>query len=546
MIQKEKPWKILSDPFRNKGSAFTEKERDRYHLHGKLPYHVSTLEEQVQRRYLNFKAQTTDLAKHLFLSALKHRNEILFYKLVSDHITEMLPLIYTPTIGDYSVHFSYLYTEPQGLYLAYPHRDRMEEIFSHIDQKEIDVIVVTDGQRILGLGDLGTGGIAISVGKLTLYTLFGGIRPGRTLPIVLDVGTDNPLLLNDPLYLGWRHTRIRGKDYDAFVDQFIQNVLKKYPHVLLQWEDFGKEHARPLLEKYRKKICSFNDDMQGTASVVLAALYAATRANRTQLHEQKIVVFGGGTAGIGICEHLVGALLTAGVSKEQALKSIYIVDVEGLVHTGLTHIPPHQRPFACTLQEIPPNQKVSLLQTIQTIHPTVLIGVSAQYNAFNEEVVSTMARFTERPIILPLSNPMSKSEAHPNDILKWTQGKAIIATGSPFTDVSYQGRPVSIAQCNNVFIYPGMGLGVVACKAKEVSEKMFYRAAEVLSAHSPLLNSPTGPLFPPFERLREISREIAIGVIEAAQEEGLAIKKDPQALVDATIWTPSYAQEDER
>jgi malate dehydrogenase (oxaloacetate-decarboxylating) len=536
MSQEERPWAILSDPFRNKGTAFTEKERDHFKLHGKLPYHISTLDEQVQRRYANFKAQTSDLAKHLFLSALHQRNEVLFYKLVTQHISEMLPLIYTPTVGDYSMHFSYLYTEPRGLYLSYPYRDKMDEIFANIDQEAVDVVVVTDGQRILGLGDLGTGGIAIPVGKLSLYTVFGGIHPSRTLPILLDVGTDNPMLLNDPLYLGWRHPRITGAEYDNFVEQFVKALHKKYPRVLLQWEDFGRDHAKPLLDRYRKTICSFNDDIQGTAAVVLAALLSAVKLSHSQLHEQRIVVFGGGSAGIGICEHLVGAMVSAGISKEKALQTIYVVDVDGLVHMGLPHIPPHQRPFARASEK----RQMNLLETVKAVHPTVLIGVSAQGGAFTEGVITAMARYTEKPIIFPLSNPTSKCEAHPTDILTWTHGKAIIATGSPFHDVLYQGIVIPIAQCNNVNIFPGVGLGVVACGAQEVTDKMFYKAAEILSLHSPMLTSPTGSLFPPFERLRAVSREIAIGVIQVAQEEGLSPRADPAKLVDAVVWTPHY------
>lgn len=539
MTTDDQPWKILSDPFKNKGTAFTDSERDRYKLHGRLPFHVSTINEQVQRRYSNFKAQTSDLSKLLFLSALQQRNEVLFYKLVTQYVSEMLPFIYTPTVGDYSIHFSNLYTSPRGLYLSYPHRDKIEAIFSTLDQKEVDVIVVTDGQRILGLGDLGTGGIAIPVGKLSLYTVFGGIHPERTLPVVLDVGTDNPTLLNDPLYLGWRNPRIKGEEYNSFVDQFVRAAKKKYPHVLVQWEDFGREHARPLLEKYRKTICSFNDDIQGTASVVLAALLSAVELSHTPLHEQRIVVFGGGSAGIGICEHLVGAMVNAGVAKEEAYKTIYVVDIDGLVHMGLPNIPPHQRPFARAAEK----QKMNLLDTIKAVHPTVLIGVSAQNGAFTEEAITTMARYTERPIIFPLSNPTSKSEAHPADLLTWTQGKAIIATGSPFTDIAYRGVALQIAQCNNVYIFPGVGLGVVACKAKEVTEKMFYKAAEILALHSPMLKSPTGSLFPPFENLRAISREIAIGVVKVAQEEGLATKADPAKLVDLAMWTPDYASD---
>ncbi|HEY5235446.1 MAG TPA: oxaloacetate-decarboxylating malate dehydrogenase, partial [Rhabdochlamydiaceae bacterium] len=318
---------ILSDPLLNKGTAFTHEERDHFQLNGLIPYHVSTLEEQVQRRYQNFKAQTTDLTKHLFLSALYNRNEVLFYKLVSEHITEMLPYIYTPTVGDVSLHYSYLYTEPRGIYLSYPQKDKIEEIINNVSQGEIDVIVVTDGERILGLGDLGTGGMAIPVGKLTLYTLFGGIHPGRTLPIMLDVGTNNPTLLNDPLYIGWREKRISGKDYDAFVERFVKAVKKRFPKVLLQWEDFGREHAQPLLEKYRHQICSFNDDIQGTASVALASLLTAIKMNHAELHQQRIVIFGGGSAGIGIANHFLGAMITAGITREKALQEIYIIDI---------------------------------------------------------------------------------------------------------------------------------------------------------------------------------------------------------------------------
>lgn len=543
------PWHILRDPFRNKGTAFTEKERDFFQLHGKLPYHISTIEEQVERRYINFKAQSSDLAKHLFLSALHQRNEILFYKLISEHISEMLPLIYTPTVGDYSVHFSYLYTEPRGLYLSYPQRDQLEQIFSQIEAKEIDVIVVTDGQRILGLGDLGAGGMAIPVGKLSLYTLFGGLHPQHALPILLDVGTDNPTLLNDPLYLGWRHPRIGGEEYDRFIEAFVQAVKKRFPHVLLQWEDFGREHAKPLLDRYRKTLCSFNDDIQGTAAVVLAALHAAVKQNHSQFHEQRIVLFGGGSAGTGIAHYLLGAMEASGIPREKLAQSLYLIDINGLVHTGLTNIPPHQRPFVQNVEEIKKwtiadINHVSLLEVVHAVHPTTLIGVSAQSGVFNENVIKAMARYVERPIIFPLSNPPSKSEAHPLDLLEWTEGRAIIATGSPFKGVSFKGQEVPIAQCNNVYIYPGIGLGAVACKAKEITDTMFYKAAEILGLHSPMHKSPAGTLFPSFENLRSISREIALGVVSVAQEEGLAPKTDPKTrehMVDQIMWTPTYA-----
>jgi malate dehydrogenase (oxaloacetate-decarboxylating) len=542
------PEHILSDPLFNKGTAFTAEERDRLQLDGLIPYHISTLEEQVQRRYQNFKAQTSDLTKHLFLSALHNRNEVLFYRLVSEHITEMLPYIYTPTVGDVSLHYSYLYTEPRGIYLSYPQRDKIEEIINNISRDKIDVIVVTDGERILGLGDLGTGGMAIPVGKLTLYTLFGGIHPGHTLPIMLDVGTNNPTLLNDPLYIGWRKPRISGKEYDTFVDRFVKAIKKRFPKVLLQWEDFGREHAQPLLEKYRHQICSFNDDIQGTASVALAALLTAIKMNRADLHQQRIVIFGGGSAGLGIAHHFLGAMIDAGISKEKALQEIYIIDIHGLVHQGLSEIPPHQKLFARSKKDlskwkISTKFKISLLDVVKEVRPTVLIGVSAQGGAFTEEVITAMAEYVERPIIFPLSNPTSKCEAHPADLLQWTKGKAIIATGSPFEEVSYGGKKIPIAQCNNVYIFPGVGLGVIACKAKEVSETMFYKAAEILSKYSPMLHAPQGTLFPSFEKLISISREIALVVVKVAQDEGLSEKTDEKTrkkMVDAAMWHPHY------
>jgi malate dehydrogenase (oxaloacetate-decarboxylating) len=542
------PEQILTDPLLNKGTAFTFKERDLLKLNGLLPYNVSTLEEQVQRRYQNFKTQTSDLTKHLYLSALHNRNEVLFYSLVSQHITEMLPFIYTPTVGDVSLHYSYLYTEPRGIYFSYPHQDKIEEIVANISCDDIDVIVVTDGERILGLGDLGTGGMAIPIGKLTLYTLFGGIHPGRALPVMLDVGTNNATLQKDPYYLGWNQPRISGKAYDGFIDRFVRAIKKRFPKVLLQWEDFGREHAQPLLEKYRHKICSFNDDIQGTASVALAALLTAIKMNHAELHQQKIVLFGGGSAGIGIANHFLGAMIAAGIPEEKAKKEIYVLDVNGLVHQGMPTLPPHQKKFARSKAEIekwkvPYRSPITLLDVVKEARPTVLIGVSTQGGAFTEEVVTAMAKYVERPIIFPLSNPTSKSEAHPADLLKWTKGKAIIATGSPFEEVFYDEKKIPIAQCNNVYIYPGIGLGVIACKAKKVSETMFYIAAEILSQHSPMLRTPLGTLFPSFEKLSSISKEIALAVIKVAQDEGLSPitdEKTRKKMIEAATWQPRY------
>ncbi len=531
------PDQILSNPLLNKGTAFTDAERDRLHLHGFLPYQVSTLEEQVKRRYDNFLSQPSDLAKWTFLTALQNRNEILFYRLVLEHIDEMLPFVYTPTVGDVSLHFSALYTHPRGIYLSYPLQDKIDTILAHLPHKDIDVIVVTDGERILGLGDLGAGGMAIPIGKSSLYTLFGGIHPSRTLPIMLDVGTNNKALLDDPLYLGWRHPRVTGKDYDAFVDRFVQTVRKRFPKGLLQWEDFGRDHARPLLDRYRDQICSFNDDIQGTAAVVHAAILAATHLTQSELHEQRILIFGGGSAGLGICHHLLGAMQEK-VSEKEAKKAFYIFDKEGLVHTG-QKVPPSQAPFARPHDEVRTWKTTTLEDVISHVRPTVLIGVSGQSGAFTEKAITTMAKYTPRPIVFPLSNPTSKCEAHPADLLEWTQGKAIIGTGSPFEPVSYGGQTHTIAQCNNVSIFPGIGLGIIACKAKKVTDKMFYRAAEVLSDHAPLRRDPFGGLFPSFDELREISKKIAYAVIEVAGE-GKVSSSEIEAMIKKTMWYPDY------
>jgi len=544
----QKGEELLNDPILNKGTAFTLEEREEFGIRGFLPYHVSTIEQQVTRRFGNFLHQSDDLAKYLFLSSLQNRNEILFYRLVLEHVQEMLPYIYTPTVGDVSIHYSSLYREHRGLYLSFPLKDMIEKIIMEYPRDEIDVIVVTDGERILGLGDLGVGGMTIPVGKLSLYTLFGGIHPRRTLPILLDVGTNNPELLKDPLYIGWRHERIRGKEYDEFVDIFVNAVKKRYPHVLLQWEDFAKPNAKPLLERYRDKICSFNDDIQGTASVALAAVLAAVKLSRTKLAEQRIAVLGGGSAGLGICSQILNAMLAEGMKEEEALKCFYVVDIKGLIHTKLEGIDENQKHFAQTYDriagwQVSDKNKISLLDVVRNAHPTVLIGVSTQTGAFTQEIVTTMAHYVERPVIFPLSNPTSKSEAQPKDLIEWTKGKAIIATGSPFSSVVYQGKTYHIAQCNNVYIFPGVGLGVIASQAKKVLDSFFLAAAHVLSEHSPMLKDPYDTLFPAVENLRKVARNIGIAVAKKAQEEGVAPKlseEDTIKKIDANMWYPDY------
>ncbi len=542
------PFDIFHDPLLNKGTGFTEEERTELGLHGLIPFHVSSIEEQVKRRYANFKGKENDISRYKFLSTLQDRNETLFYRLCSEYPDEMLPYIYTPTVGDASLNFSYLYSQNRGVYISYPHKDRMEEIISNIPRDRVDVIVVTDGARILGLGDLGMGGMAIPVGKLALYSLFGGIHPAYTLPITLDVGTNNKTLLNDPLYLGWRNERLSGKEYDGFVEAFVKAITKRYPKALLQWEDFSKEQAQPLLDRYRNKICCFNDDIQGTAGVVVAGLLGAIKGIESDIKDQQIVLFGAGSAGIGIARLITQAMILEGVSEEDAKEKIYVMGRNGLAHTGSNELDDLKKPFAQKEEKIKEwgvtdMQNISLYETVKHAKPTILIGTSTQPNTFSEEIVTEMKKHVARPIIFPLSNPTSKSEARPEDLMKWTKGQALIATGSPYPPVKYEGKSYTIGQCNNVFIFPGVGLGVIASGATLVTDRMFLEAADVLSKYSPILNNPYASLFPKLAELRAISRDVAIAVAEEAIKEGICSnppKEAKQAVLD-NMWEPKYA-----
>ena len=540
---------ILEDPLLNKGTAFSEEERKELGIEGLLPFHTSTIEEQVKRRYANFSDIDTSLGKYLFLNALQNRNEILFYRFVSEYINEMVPLIYTPTVGSVSTEYSRLYREQRGLYISYPHKSKISEMLENFPRSEVDVIVVTDGERILGLGDLGVGGMAIPVGKLALYTLFGGIHPTRTLPILLDVGTNNLQMLEDPLYLGWRNQRISGDEYDDFIDLFIQAIKKRFPHVLFQWEDFAKPHATPLLKKYRETLCSFNDDIQGTAAVALSAVYSAVKLSKSSLKDQRIAILGGGSAGLGICRQIVRAIVDEGdLSEEEARKLFYVVDLHGLIHDGQEGLDPQQRIFAgpketfnsWTIKD--PNH-ITLLEVIENAKPTILFGVSTQGGAFTEEIVRAMNRHVKRPVIFPLSNPTSRSEAKPADLIKWTEAEAIIATGSPFDPVAYEGEIYHIAQCNNCYIFPVVGLGLIATQARYASDAVFITAAKILSEHSPMMKDPYAPLFPTLDNLRTITREIGIAVAKKVVEEGNSKLEDVDSiekLIDETMWYPEY------
>ncbi len=541
---------LLEDPLYNKGTAFTEEERVELNLDGLLPFHVSTIEEQVKRRYVNFSQLSTATAKYNFLNALQNRNETLFYRLVLEHADEMMPYIYTPTVGTVSTNYSLFYHEQRGLYLSYPHRRRIGEMIANFPRADIDVIVVTDGERILGLGDLGVGGMAIPVGKLALYTLFGGIHPARTLPIVLDVGTNNAEMLDDPLYIGWKNKRIDGEEYDAFIDQFISAIKARFPKVLLQWEDFAKPHAEPLLKRYRDLMCSFNDDIQGTASVALAAVYSAVKLSKSTLKKQRFAVLGGGSAGIGICNQIVNAIVDeGGVTEEEARKLFYVVDLHGLLIEESPHLDTIQRPFAQSKKtvknwKVPDSTHISLFDVMKNAHPTVLIGVSTQGGAFTEEIIKEMNKHVKRPMIFPLSNPTSRSEANPADLIKWTKGEAIIATGSPFHPIAFEGHLYHIAQCNNVYVFPGIGLGLIAAKAKYASDTVFINAAKMLSEYSPMLQDPYGPLFPTLDKLRDVGREIGIKVAQTVLKEGNSHLKSVDSvekLIDESMWYPDYS-----
>jgi malate dehydrogenase (oxaloacetate-decarboxylating) len=536
---------LLSYPRLNKGSAFSVDERTAFHLHGLLPPGVMTIEQQLDRTYQSFRAKTTDLERYIYLASLQDRNEVLYYRLLQEHIAEMSPVIYTPVVGQACQNFSHIYRRPHGLYLSYEQRDGIESLLRAALAPDPRVIVVTDGERILGLGDLGVGGMLIPIGKLALYTLCAGISPSLTLPIALDTGTDNQELLADPLYLGWRHERVRGPEYDAFIDAFVAAVRKVYPNAVLQWEDFARGNARRLLDRYRGHLCTFNDDIQGTAAVTLAGLLAATDVIGAPLRDQRIVILGAGSASTGIAELLVMEMVEDGMRPLEARGRIWLLDSNGLVHTGRPHLDQEKALFAQpgwshTGHVSPP---LDLLEVIRHVHPTILIGTAARAGAFNERVVREMARHVKRPVIFPLSNPTEKSEAAPADLLRWTHGRALVATGSPFPAARVGGRSVRIGQCNNMFIFPGVGLGVLAAGARRVTDGMLLAAAHALSATAPSRSDREAPLYPAIEQVRPTARAVAIAVATEALRTGVGEPLDAHILeerVDALTWEPRY------
>lgn len=539
---------LLDTPVWNKGTAFDDNERVALGLHGLLPPHVESLQEQSERVYESFNTKKTDLGRHIYLRQLQDSNETLFYRLMLDHIEEMMPIVYTPTVGLACQQFSHIYRRPRGLIVSYPLRNSIAEVLRNRPNPEVDVIVVTDGERILGLGDQGVGGLGIPIGKLSLYSLIGGIHPWRTLPIVLDVGTNNQERLNDPEYLGWRHERVRGQEYLDFVDRFVQAVKQELSHTCLQWEDFATPNARPLLVRYQNELLTFNDDVQGTAAVVLGAVVGASKVARKSIKEHQIVFVGAGSAAIGVADYLRVAMVEEGLSENEARARFWIVDKDGVLDSDRQDLSDEQKTYARARNEItdwPRNQhgQIDLAEVISKVDATVLIGLSTVKGIFTESIVRDMARKTERPIIFPLSNPTSRSEAEPSDILVWTQGRALVATGSPFAPVKYGGKSIEIAQCNNVFIFPAVGLGLLASQSQRVTDKMMLAGAKALGDHSPALRDPAASLLPSVRTIREVALDIAYAVALKAQEEGLAPACEPEKLrreVQESQWTPEY------
>ncbi len=542
---------LLRDPLLNKGTAFTDEERDAFGLHGLLPPHVGTLEDQVRRRLKAVRAFDSPLEKYVFLRDLQDTNETLFYAVLGASLEEMLPIVYTPTVGEGCERFSDIFQQPRGRYLSWPHRDRIERILADPALDDVEVIVVSDGERILGLGDQGAGGMGIPIGKLALYTACAGIHPRTTLPILLDVGTDNEARRKDPLYIGWRQPRVRGEDYDAFVATFVNAVIARWPNVLLQWEDFAQANAGRLLEVWRDRLCTFNDDIQGTAAVAAGTLLSAIQATGGNLSEQRIVIFGAGTAGCGIGRLIRRIMLESGMREGDVRACFFAIDRPGLLLDDTPGLLPFQRPFAQTRAAIgdwklESPDRIGLYDVVRNVKPTTLIGVSGQARIFDERTIRAMADGlgeNGQPVIFPLSNPTSRAEADPKDLIAWTNGRALVGAGSPFPPVEWNGEAIRINQTNNSYIFPGTGLGVLAVGARRVSDGMFEAAAQALASVSPAKNDPKATLLPPVNALRDVALVVARAVAHRARAEGLAPAFD-DATIDARIaakmWSPRY------
>jgi malate dehydrogenase (oxaloacetate-decarboxylating) len=551
---------LLERPLLNKDTGFDDRERDAFALRGLLPSRVETIEEQVSLELEHLRRKNDDLERYIGLSSLQDRNETLFYRVLLDNLEELMPIVYTPTVGRACQIFSHIMRRPRGLWITPADKDRIPVLLRNarpeasstgVGREDVRLIVATDNERILGLGDQGAGGMGIPIGKLALYTAGAGIYPAHTLPISLDVGTDNEDLLADPLYLGYRERRLRGADYDEFLEAFVDAILDVFPRAILQWEDFKQHNAIRVLDRYRHRITSFNDDIQGTGAVVLAGIVAATRAIGRPTSEQRFVFLGSGAAGIGIARLVRAQMMSEGTSAEDAHRAVVMVDTKGLVFDGRDELDDDKRELALTaaelasygLGEISPSARLDLEAVVGAVKPTMLIGTSGTPGAFTEKAVRTMAEHVERPVIFPLSNPTAKSEAVPADILAWTGGRALVATGSPFEPVRVDGREHVIGQANNVFIFPGMGLGAIVAEAREITDEMFLLAARTLAAMVPPERLAAGALYPSVGDLRRVSREIAARVVCQSRDCGVGrLYHDDEVYeaVDAAMWEPGY------
>ncbi|WP_220149717.1 MULTISPECIES: NAD-dependent malic enzyme [unclassified Psychromonas] len=537
---------LLEAPLLNKGSAFSSEERDNFNLTGLLPHTIETIEEQSLRAYQQLSSFSSDLDKHIYLRNIQDTNETLFHHLIDQHIEEVMPLIYTPTVGQACEKFSKIYRRKRGLFISYPERHKIDDMLQNATKQNVKVIVVTDGERILGLGDQGIGGMGIPIGKLALYTACGGISPAHCLPILLDVGTNNTQLLEDPMYMGWRNPRITGEEYNEFVDLFIQAVKRRWPEVLLQFEDFAQTNATPLLNKYRDQLCCFNDDIQGTAAVSVGTLIAACLNKGQKLSEQNIAFLGAGSAGCGIAEHIIRQMQREGLTEEQARKQVFMVDRYGLLTDNMTELQPFQVPLVqkeTDIESWDKSQKLGLEQVVKQAKITVLFGVSGQKGLFTQHVIEALCENTENPIVLPLSNPTSRVEATPQEITNWSKGKAIIATGSPFPNTVYNDESFEVSQCNNSYIFPGIGLGVLAARATGISDNMLMVASQALADASMEYDKAPGALLPPLKVIQKISEKIACAVALQAIEDNLALpvtNENMHRRLEANFWLPQY------
>jgi malate dehydrogenase (oxaloacetate-decarboxylating) len=539
---------VLETPLLNKGTAFTHRERIELGLEDLLPPAVLSLDQQADRAWMQLRGQPTDLLKNIYLEALHDRNEVLFYRLLADHLRDLLPIVYDPTVGEAIRQYSHEYRRPRGVFLSIDEPEEIETAFDNLGAGagDVDLIVASDAEQILGIGDWGVGGIDVAVGKLSVYTAAAGVDPARGIPVALDVGTDNQGLICDPLYLGNRHGRVRGPRYDAFIDAFVRTATRRFPGALLHWEDFGPSNARRILDRYRNRICTFNDDVQGTGAIVLAATLSATRVTGTPMREQRMVVFGAGSAGVGIADRLRDAMVRDGASQEAATARIWCVDRQGLLTDDMDDLRDFQVPYARPAAEVSGWKRegepgIGLGEVVRQVEPTILLGTSTVHGAFTEQVVRDMASHVERPVVFPISNPTERIEAMPDQVIRWTDGRALVAVGIPVPPVTWRDVSYAIGQANNALLYPGLGLGAIVSRARRVSDGMLVAAAEAV-AGTVDARRPGASLLPRVENLRDTSATVAAAVAERAVREGLAqaALTDPARQVREAMWQPVY------